>query len=52
MIHEGQMQSNYTVNGEIIFDKSKKELQGIFDDFHNNFLIVNLVLEVKGFYLS
>lgn len=52
MRHEGQIQSDYTVNGEVVFDKSKKHLQEIFNDFPNKGRLVYLVLLLKRLYFG
>lgn len=52
MKKKGQYDEWYSINGEIVFDKSKKDLQKIFADFPNKGEVVNLIHEIKGLYPS
>ena len=48
MNEKGQYDESYTVNGETVFDKSKKELEKILDGFPNKSTLANLVLKPNG----
>ena len=48
MKKEQQCDEKYIVNGYLIFDESKEDLQKIFSDFPNQKKLVDLVVRIKG----
>ena len=52
MKKENRYDENYTVNGNKIFDKSKKQLQKILEDYPYRENIIAQIFEIKSLYSS
>ena len=52
MKKENRYDENYTVNGNKIFDKSKKQLQKILEDYPYREKIITEIFEIKSLYSS
>lgn len=50
MEREGLLDKTYHVNGVTIFDRTEKGLEIIFNDFPNKRKVVDLVLNLNGFF--